>query len=611
MVAQRQRRGGPRWPPFCFGTLFFGKCFQLFLKLGYAPSLPIDRATSRPYHPNVQPVISAEQMREIDRLTTSESHIPSLALMQAAADACFAAISDHFAAELSGKRAQVLCGPGNNGGDGAALAIALCGAGVHTEVLLFGTVAATKGDARTNFEIAQEFARQETNYSLFSFEECKDEAAWDQNLGRVQCVPDLIVDALFGTGLTRPLAGVFGSVVQQVNMIRIAREHFSGLRTIVVSVDMPSGLNADISQIIGPTVAADLTVTFTAPKIANVVSPARQRNGKLVVADIGSPAHLLANTNANLFVVEEKDARDWLIKTRYTPDSFKGTHGHVLVIAGSRGYTGAAVLCGNAAMRSGAGLVTIATPASAQASIAASVMPEVMTTALAETDRGAVSDAAIDHVMQLAAKATAIAIGPGLSAEDERTRSFVYSVVKQRRTPVVIDADGLNCLVKYSLNGWPQELQGSAEAPLILTPHAGEMLRLLGTTDKTALDDRVAVARDFATKHKLILVLKGERSLIAAPDGRVFINPTGNAGLGTAGAGDTLTGIIAGFIAQSAATLKENAEALLATIAALYIGGLAGDLAARERGMRTMVASDIREHFSEAIRSLDPIGETP
>jgi NAD(P)H-hydrate epimerase len=262
-------------------------------------------------------------------------------------------------------------------------------------------------------------------------------------------------------------------------------------------------------------------------------------------------------------------------------------------------------------MRSGAGLVTIATPASALASIAANAMPEIMTTALAETDRGAVSDEAIEHVMQLARKATVIAIGPGLSAEDERTRHFVFLLANQQQIPLVLDADALNCLAAYSGSGWPAELHGTEKAPLILTPHAGEMLRLLGTTEKSVLDDRVAVARDFATKHKLILVLKGTRSLIAAPDGRVFINPTGNAGLGTAGAGDTLTGLIAGFIAQDRATLKNSSDPLAATIAALYIGGLAGDLAAGTLGMRTMVASDIREHISEAVRSFDPEGEYP
>ncbi len=274
------------------------------------------------------------------------------------------------------------------------------------------------------------------------------------------------------------------------------------------------------------------------------------------------------------------------------------------MIAGSRGYTGAAVLCGNAAMRSGAGLTTIATPASAQSTVAATAMPEVMTTALAETDRGVVAETAIDYALQLASKATVIAIGPGLTADDEQTRSFVYAVVTKRKTPMVIDADGLNCLAP-----WPADLQGSTKAPLIVTPHPGEMLRLLGTTDKSVLDDRVTAARDFATKNQVILVLKGSRPLVAAPDGRVFINPTGNPGLGTAGAGDTLTGLIAGFVAQEFAQPDRQPDCLQATIAALYVGGLAGDLAARDLGMRSMVASDIREHLSQAIRSLDPIGE--
>lgn len=556
-------------------------------------------------------------MREIDRLTTRDYQTPSLLLMQAAAEACFNAIAAHFSGSLAGKKAQVLCGQGNNGGDGAALALELCRAGVHADVVLFGSVEDSKDDARTNFEIVARLASFEAGSddrpAALSFVECGSEAAW-QNLAQPRRTYDVVVDALFGTGLSRPLDGVFLQVVQHLAMTRRARERSSSRRPLIVSVDLPSGLNADMAKPIGEAVQADLTVTFTAPKPANVLPPASHLNGKLVIANIGSPAALIDAANPKLFVTEENDVREWLINTRYTPDSFKNTHGHALVIAGSRGYAGAAVLCGNAAIRSGAGLVTIATPASAQSAVAASVMPEVMTTALAETDRGAVSDEAIDHVTQLAAKAAVIAMGPGLSAEDERTRRFVFSVVKQRQTPLVIDADALNCLANYSSKSWPSELQGSDdvdEAPLILTPHPGEMLRLLGTTDKAALDDRVAVARKFATQHKLILVLKGARSLVAAPDGRVFINPTGNAGLGTAGAGDTLTGIIAGFIAQAGVTLKENSDALSATIAALYVGGLAGDFAARDLGMRSMIASDIREYLSEAIRSLDPKGEQP
>lgn len=558
-------------------------------------------------------------MREIDRLTVENHRTTSLQLMQAAAKACFEAIISHFSGDLAGKKAQILCGQGNNGGDGATLAQELSRAGVYADVILFGSVDGARGDARTNFEIVRRLASCEAESgdqsgehpSPVSFVECDSVASWEELAQRGRDY-DIIVDALFGTGLSRPLQGVFVQVVRHLATSRKARENYLAVGPLIVSIDIPSGLNADSAKPIGPAVQADLTITFTAPKPANVLPPASHLNGKLVVSNIGSPAALIDAANPNLFVTEEDDVRQWLISTRYTPDSFKNTHGHVLVIAGSRGYTGAAVLCGNAAMRSGAGLVTIATPASAQSAVAGAVMPEVMTTALAETDRGAVSDEAIEHVLQLASKATVIAIGPGLSAEDERTRGFVYSVVENRKTAMVLDADALNCLARSS-GGWPTDLQGSREAPLILTPHAGEMLRLLGTTDKDVLDDhrRVAVARDFASKHKLILVLKGSRSLIAAPDGRVFINPTGNAGLGTAGAGDTLTGIIAGFIAQAIATLQDNADALSATIGALYVGGLAGDLAARDLGMRTMVASDIREHFGEAIRSLDPKGEIP
>jgi NAD(P)H-hydrate epimerase len=252
-------------------------------------------------------------------------------------------------------------------------------------------------------------------------------------------------------------------------------------------------------------------------------------------------------------------------------------------------------------MRAGAGLVTVATSVSAQPLVATQVMPEVMTTALAETDRGAVSDGAFDYFFKFSERADVVAIGPGLSSEDERTRAFMRRVVEQRRTPLVIDADGLNCL-----SPWPSGLPGSNELPIVLTPHPGEMLRLMGTTDKSALNDRVASARQFATQHRVILLLKGGRSFVAAPDGRVFINSTGNAGLGTAGAGDTLTGIITGFLAQA-----KRVSALDTVIAALYISGFAGDLAAREFGMRAMVASDIREHLSAAICALDPRGEYP
>ena len=556
-------------------------------------------------------------MREIDRLTTERYDIPSLTLMENAATAVTRAVTAHLAGDLTGKRILVLCGKGNNGGDGAAAARLLATNGARVDVVLLAKLQATKGDAQTNLErlrlwIDEQAFREnrETaagDLGAINLFECDSKQAWDQLLAGILGLPyDAAIDALFGTGLTRPIEGIHKEAVKYLRRLHQMRDSSEGSHTPIISVDVPSGLDSDSTELIGETVHADSTVTMTAPKTANVLPPAVSSNGKLIVADIGSPVELIEQAKSQLFVIEAADAHRWLIQTRFTPDSYKNMHGHALVIAGSRGFTGAAALCGNAAMTAGAGLVTVATSVSVQPLVATQVMPEVMTTALVETDRGAVSDEAIDYVIKFAERVNVIAIGPGLSSEDERTHKFVLAVVEQRKTPVVIDADGLNCLAP-----WPTELRGSSDHPIVLTPHPGEMLRLLGTENKSALDDKVAAAREFATSHEVILVLKGTRSLIAVPDGRVFINPAGNAGLGTAGAGDTLTGIITGFLAQAYGTLGDDADAIDAVIAALYVGGLAGDLAARELGMRAMVASNIREHLSEAIRLLDPWGEAP
>ncbi|HJP92497.1 MAG TPA: NAD(P)H-hydrate dehydratase [Pyrinomonadaceae bacterium] len=562
-----------------------------------------------PYHPNVQPVLSAEQIREIDRLTVENYHTSSLLLMEAASGACMTAIRERLDNDLLSKKALILCGKGNNGGDGAALARAMSRVGMHCSVVLFGKLSDTSGDARTNFESVSRLASFEAGSpespAPLTLVECESVNDWEK-IAKPRRAFDVIVDALFGTGLTRPLEGVFLKVIEHLAMLREARDRVAGTCPVVLSIDVPSGLNADKAKPIGPAVKADLTVTFTAAKPANVLPPASEFGGELIVADIGSPSSLIEAARPWLFLTEAEDARQWLVSTRYTPDSYKNTHGHVLIAAGSRGYSGAAALCGNATIRAGAGLVTVATLASAQSAVAGSAMPEVITTALAETDRGAISDEAATYFLQLAEKATVVALGPGLTSDDERTRRFVHSVLDRRTKPCVIDADGLN-----SLAPWPGGLSGSDQLPLVLTPHPGEMLRLMGAQDKSALDDRVAAARQFATAHHVLLLLKGSRSLIATPDGRVFVNSTGNAGLGTAGAGDTLTGLISGFLAQAYATLEDRADPVAATVAALYVGGLAGDFAAKKLGMRTMVASDLREHFSDAIRFLDPRGEQP
>jgi len=558
-------------------------------------------------------------MREIDRLTTERYATPSLLLMEAAANQSARAIASHFSHETSGLRVLILCGRGNNGGDGAALARALSITGSFVDLILFGRVKDSQGDARTNFDIVRQLATAtpeiETTRQRLSFVQCLSEAAWCE-LQTTWKSYDVIVDALFGTGLRRPLEGVYRQVVEYIERIRETRAESSAPRPLIVSLDLPSGLDADSAELIGSAVQADLTVTFTAPKVANVLPPAAFLNGELLIADINSPSLLLDAADSHLFLTEADDARAWLEQTRYQPGSYKNSHGHALIVAGSRRMSGAAVLCGNAAMRAGAGLVTVATPVSALPAVAARVMPEVMTAGLSEaaqeaqtgsaTDTPVLTGDASEQVRQLTVRADAVAIGPGLTS-GEHIRRFVRSVVERRDCPVVIDADGLNALAP-----WPADLGGTPELPLILTPHPGEMRRLVGAiSDQDSLAERIRVAREFAVAHQLILVLKGARTLIAAPDGRIAINPTGNPGVGTAGAGDTLTGIITSFIAQAYGTLNNEADAFAATVAAVYVAGMAGDLAAQSQGMRAMVASDISLHFSAAIRLLDPVGERP
>ena len=551
-------------------------------------------------------------MREIDRLTTERYAVPSLLLMQAAADASAREIAAHFSHDLRGRNILVLCGRGNNGGDGAALARSLCHAGAKATVLLFARVEETKGDARTNFEMARRLngfvdGVRGLIYPL-QFFEIVEEAVWRDTRAAFTHSKDVIVDALFGTGLTRPIEGIHANVVEYLERLRGLRERASSscCKPLFVSLDIPSGLNADARAPIGPAVRADVTVTFTAPKPANVLPPASHFNGRLVVADIGSPPKLFDEAPSKLLLVEPEDARSWLARTRYTPDSYKNTHGHALVVAGSRGMTGAAVLCADAAMASGAGLVTLASPESALPAIAPRLMPEIMTAPLKETEAGSVSAGAYEQFERLSGRTSVVAVGCGLTREDESTRRFVRACVERRRAPLVIDADGLNALAP-----WPAELKGTPDAPVVLTPHEGEMLRLLGAEDPSALDERVRVVGEFASSHQLFVVLKGTRTLVAAPDGRVFVNPTGNAGLGTAGSGDTLTGVVTGFLAQEFGAKGGGRDALTAVLAAVYVAGLAGDLAAKGLGMRTMVASDVRRYLSAAVRALDPEGETP
>jgi NAD(P)H-hydrate epimerase len=537
----------------------------------------------------MQKVLTAEEMREVDRLTTEKYGIPSILLMENAAHAAARIITEKLGGSVAGKSFLILCGKGNNGGDGAALARILWTQGADCFVYLFGKITDTKGDAKANFEILKKiYESGETNAPndncLLFYEDFAN-----TTFQFIQPKDNVIIDALFGTGLTKPIDDSINNLLIKVVFLR------NKLKRLLVSIDIPSGLNANFGEPIGENFQADLTVTFTAPKPANVLAPASNFNGELVVANISSPQELIDNSPSKLFLAEKSDAQNWLEKTKFTSASYKNKRGHALVVGGAKNYAGAAILSGNAAIVSGVGLATVAAPESVHNAIASRMLPEVMTRSVTETPNGAIAREAADEILEfIEGKIDAVAVGSGMSSSEESTRQFAREFVERRKTPVVIDADALNSLA-------PFDLQGSDEFPLILTPHEGEFLKLLGTKDKEAIKDRVKAARDFAEKHHVILVMKGERSLIAAPDGRVVVNPTGNSGLGKAGNGDTLVGIIVGFVAQA---VQMKVDIFETVVAAIYIAGFAADIAKRKFGKRSMLATDVRECLQESFETM-------
>ena len=456
---------------------------------------------------------------------------------------------------------------------------------------MIGRLSEAKSDAKINLEILEKLTYQ----SLFPFrridiEICSNLDEWNSFLEEPAFIePIVVIDCLFGTGLDRPLSGIYESIISCFEIWR------SYDNKTIISLDVPSGLDADSAEQIGKNIWADSTVTFTAPKLANIFPPASNFNGELVVANIGSPQDLVDNSPSQTFVGEKQDAQDWLNKTKVKAASYKKNRGTALIIAGSKNYTGAAVLAANACFAAGAGMVSLGVPQSIQEIVAAKVLEEIITRGFAETKNGAFAKTAAKDVLEASAKVNVVALGCGLTSDETSTKNFVREVVTKRRTPIVIDADGLNALA-------PLDLQGSEELPLILTPHIGEFQTLAG---KKEITDKIASAREFAEKHNVVLLLKGERSLIAAPDGRVVINPTGNAGIARAGAGDTLTGIVTAFLAQTYGTEKPSLENTFQTvITALYIAGLAGDIAAEKFGERLMSATDVRDCLGEAIASI-------
>jgi hydroxyethylthiazole kinase-like uncharacterized protein yjeF len=508
-------------------------------------------------------VLTAAQMRDVDR-RTAELGIPNIILMENAGHRVVEFLEREYA-PLAKQRIVVVCGKGNNGGDGLVVARQLY-TRVKPEwlrVVLAGDPDQMRGDALENYRMLAAVG------CPVSFEITPE-----------MRTATLVVDAVLGTGVEGAAKGKSAEMIEAINGFFPLAE--------VAAVDVPSGVASDTGAVPGKAVRAKHTVTFTALKPCLVLSPACELAGQVHVAQIGTPPELYEKDQTISLSLSEPADFAPLFQPRAS-DSNKGLYGHVLVIAGGRGKTGAAAMAGIAALRAGAGLSTVASAASAISAIA-SYAPEIMTEALAETDDGSIAMRAPDDpaLAAITEKKTVIAIGPGMGHHPE-TVQFIRRFVQESRTPMVVDADALNALAGQ---------RSRFEGPRIFTPHPGEMSRLSGKTIAEIQTDRIGHARGVATEHGVYLVLKGNRSVIAFPDGRVWINPTGSPSMATGGTGDVLTGMIAGLLAQFPNQLEN------ALLAAVYLHGRAGELGAEALGEKSFMATDLFEFLPEAMREI-------
>ena len=507
-------------------------------------------------------ILTAAEMRETDRATSERFGVASHDLMENAGSAVAQFVLSRYPAA---NRIGVICGKGNNGGDGFVAARKLHEAGRAVRVLLLAQPAELRGDAAVMFAklpIAAILAR--------SSAELKREAA------RTVFDSDLLIDAILGTGFRPPVSGLYAQAIAGLN----------ASSATAVAVDIPSGADADaMGPQAGAVARADSVVTFTAPRPAHVFGDLT--DGPTVAVPIGSPdGAITSDLHLNLITAQEV-AR--LVGPR-PRDANKGSFGHVLVVGGSLGKAGASAMAGMSALRVGAGLSTVATPKSVLATVAG-FHPEIMTEPCEETESGTISLRALEyaHVDNLVKGKTVLAVGPGISRHEE-TAEFVRTVVGKYEMPMVLDADGLN-----AFDGSAEKLSGGGRA-LVITPHPGEMARLTGLSIPEVQRDRIGIARSFAREHQLIVVLKGHRTLIAQPDGEVWVNTTGNPGMATGGTGDVLTGMVAGMIAQ------HPRQVIDAVTAAVHLHGLAGDIACETMGEHSLVATDLIQALPEAFQ---------
>ncbi|WP_333870978.1 NAD(P)H-hydrate dehydratase [Desulforamulus putei] len=511
-------------------------------------------------------IATAAEMKQIDRRAMEQYGIPGVVLMENAGLRVVEVIQD-ILKEIKGKVFTILVGKGNNGGDGLVVARHLHNRGGQVKVLMLADPEEFQGDARVNLNIWQKMEQPVYQVNQVN----------GINIVKVALLnTDLIVDALYGTGFRGSVNEKTGRVIELINASPLP----------VVAVDIPSGLEADTGRANGPCIRADHTVTFGLPKIGLVVEPGAGYAGKLHVVDISLPRTLTESKEIPRQLLTGDMIASWF-KPRQS-DAHKGSYGRVLVLAGSRGMTGAARMAAKAALRAGAGLVTLALPESSQPEAAAAI-DEAMTRGLPETTEGTLAAAALEPVLAACRSADVLVTGPGIGTHPE-TVELIRALLPRLTIPVVIDADALNALAGAT------DLLAKLTVPAILTPHPGEMGRLLDLTVAEVQENRLDLARAAAQRWNLVTVLKGARTVIGTPDGSLYINPTGNPGMATAGSGDVLAGLIAGLLAQGFS--PERAAA-----AGVYLHGAAGDLAAGRLGQLSTMAGDILEFLPEAMQS--------
>lgn len=512
-------------------------------------------------------VVTGREMQAIDKEAIEKFGIPSLDLMERAG-AEVARAAQRILSGGVGKNIVVVAGKGNNGGDGFVAARRLDETGFNVQLFLLSSPESLTGDAQAKYRMVEDVLESsplnEENLPILV-------SALDQ--------ADLIIDAMFGTGFSGKVAGFPAEIIRLINESKAS----------VLSVDIPSGVEADTGNVPGPAVRADETVTFGLPKLGEVIYPGAEFSGRLSIVDIGFPPAVLQRQGKLNFPQIEEMAS---LLPKRKPDTHKRECGQILVLAGSVGFTGAATLTCRAAMRAGAGIVTLGIPESLN-DILEVKLTEEMTRPLPETPDRSLSVKAYDEIMRISTSFNVLALGPGLSRNVE-TATLVFQLLHSVSIPMVIDADGLNALEGQG------NLLKERKAETIITPHPGELARLFGTTADEIQKDRIGWAEKGARQWDVILVLKGARSIVASPDGRIVVNSTGNPGMASAGTGDVLTGIIASLLGQG---LTPFNAAVLGT----YLQGLAGDMIAQDKTFFGLIASDLIDYLPRALKALEEI----